>query len=473
VHTPDDLLLSSEINSLLASGLVKKELNEQQLLSYLRYRHALKPQTFYRNILELEEGQVLTYANHSVNLATYLTPAVPTTTVYSEAEIIQKTESLLLQSVERHLQAEVPVGLFLSGGIDSTLILALTQQLGYAHFPAFTMSNKASEKTFGSEDYWFSQVAAKQFGAEHYSFEIDASILHYLDELVTTLDQPIADGAALLTYYLSEKVKGKIKVALSGAGADELFGGYNRHRAFYHFVQHRQLARMTLPLLHAGAPFLATGIKHPLRKQFLLLRKLAYKIKPHLPEQTFLNFTAMDRHLQQLLQPQFQILPHPEEQSGKSTEWLRWSLDRDLHQYLIADILAMTDKTSMAHSLEVRTPYLDNHLHDFTQRLPAGILFKNGSKWILKRILEQHQGQQLTHRAKEGFGMPLGQWLRQTANQWLFADLQNPQHLIFKFLKFPETQTMIQALRQGRQDFSTELWALIVLARWLNKRFSE
>ncbi|RDC61670.1 asparagine synthase (glutamine-hydrolyzing) [Adhaeribacter pallidiroseus] len=473
VHTPDYLLLSSEINSLLASGLVKKELNESQLLAYLRYRHALKPETFYRDIMELEEGQVLTYANHTLHLASYLTPPAPNLIIYSEAEIIQKTESLLLQSVERHLQADVPVGLFLSGGIDSTLILALAQQLGYAHFPAFTVSNKASESTFGSEDYWFSRVAAQQFGAEHLSFEINASILHYLDELVATLDQPIADGAALLTYYLSEQVKGKIKVALSGAGADELYGGYNRHRAFYHFLQHRSLARMALPLLQASAPLLATGIKHPLRKQFLLLRKLAYKIKPQHPEQTFLNFTSMDRHLQQLLQPQFQVLQTPAEQSNMSTELLRWGLDRDLHQYLIADILAMTDKTSMAHSLEVRTPYLDNHLHQFTQSLPAEVLFKNGSKWILKRILEQHHGQQLTHRAKEGFGMPLGQWLKETANQWLFADLQNPQHLIFKFLKFPETQILIQALRQGRHDYSTELWALIVLARWLNKRFTD
>ncbi|QNF33567.1 asparagine synthase (glutamine-hydrolyzing) [Adhaeribacter swui] len=472
VHSPEYLLISSEINSLLTSGLVAKELNEAQLLSYLHYRHALKPQTFYKNILELEEGQVLTYANQHLKICSYLPGSTLLTNTYPETEIIKKTEDLLLQAVEKNLQADVPVGLFLSGGIDSTLILALVQQLGYTHFPSFTISNKATESVFGSEDYRFSRVAAKQFRADHYSFEIDASILHYLDELITTLDQPIADGAALLTYYLSEQVKGKIKVALSGAGADELFGGYNRHRAFYYFLQHRSLARFILPLLKPGAPLLVTGVKHPLRKQFLLLRKLAYKIKPHQPEQTFLNFTAMDRHLQQLLLPDYQFLLQPSAQPGATTGYLRWSLDHDLHQYLISDILAMTDKTSMAHSLEVRTPYLDNELQAFTQSLPAELLFKNGSKWILKRILEQHHGQQLTQRPKEGFAMPLGQWLKQASNQWLFADLQNPQHLIFKFLKFPETQTMIRALRQGRHDYSTELWALLVLAKWLHKNFA-
>ena len=471
VHSPDYLLISSEINSLLASGLVPKELNETQLLSYLHYRHALKPQTFYRNILELSEGQVLTYVNQNLKVATYLPQTAPQISAYSEAEIVQKTEELLLQSVAKNLLADVPVGLFLSGGIDSTLILALVQQLGFAHFPAYTISNKASESVFGSEDYRFSRVAAKQFGAEHQPFVIDASILHHLDDLITTLDQPIADGAALLTYYLAQQVTGKIKVALSGAGADELFGGYNRHRAFYHFLRHRSLANLALPFLKSSAPMLVTGIKHPLRKQFLLLRKLAYKIKPQQPAQTFLNFTSMDRHLQRLLLPEYQSLPPLIESETESGDFLRWSLERDLHQYLISDILAMTDKTSMAHSLEVRTPYLDNQLYNFTQSLPTDILFKNGSKWILKQILAQHHGQQLTQRPKEGFGMPLGQWLKQSSNQWLFEDLQNPRHVIFNFLKFPETQAMMQALHRGRHDYSTELWALIVLARWLNQHF--
>ncbi|MDQ4139297.1 MAG: asparagine synthase (glutamine-hydrolyzing), partial [Bacteroidota bacterium] len=289
-HSNEYLLISSEINSLLASGLIKKDLNETQLLNYLRYRHALKPQTFFRNIYELEEGQILTYLNHKLHLDSYVPlPVTATASDHSDAEITWHTENLLLKSVERQLRSDVPVGLFLSGGVDSTLILALVQQLGYRHFPAFTISNKASESIFGSADYRFARLAAQDFGADHQSFEIDASILKYLDELVSTLDQPIADGAALLTYYLSKQVRSTIKVALSGAGADELFGGYNRHRAFYHFLQHRRFTQIFLALFKPGASILPTGIKHPLRKQFLLIRKLADKIQPQQPVQTFLN----------------------------------------------------------------------------------------------------------------------------------------------------------------------------------------
>ncbi|MDQ3292599.1 MAG: asparagine synthase C-terminal domain-containing protein, partial [Bacteroidota bacterium] len=381
-------------------------------------------------------------------------------------------ENLLLKSVERQLRADVPVGLFLSGGVDSTLILAMVQQLGYRHFPAFTISNKASESIFGSADYRFARLAAQDFEADHHSFEIDTSILKYLDELITTLDQPIADGAALLTYYLAKQVRSTIKVALSGAGADELFGGYNRHRAFYHYLQHRRFAHIFLALFKPGAGILPTGVKHPLRKQFLLIRKLVDKIQPYQPVQTFLNFTAMERHLQQLLRPEFIGNTTPAEMPANTLDILRWSLNQDLHQYLIADILALTDKTSMIHSLEVRTPYLDNALHSFLQTLPSEALFKNGPKWILKHILEKYQEKQIAHRPKEGFGMPLGHWLKQTETRWIFEDLQNPQHILFRYLRFPETQQFIQMQLQGRYDYSSELWALIILARWLNQHFA-
>lgn len=466
------LIISSEINSLLASGLVKKELNETQLMPYVHYRHALKPQTFFRNVYELEEGKFLTYSAHVFVQESYLLESQSTLLDLLDPEIINHTENLLLESVKLHLQAEVPVGLFLSGGIDSTLILALLQQLGHRQFPAFTISNTATESTFGSEDYRFSRLAARQFGAEHHSFEIDNSILQYLDSLVATLDQPIADGAALLTYYLSEKVKPTIKVALTGTGADELFGGYNRHRAFYQVYRKRRAAQVLLPLFKQTANFLPTGISHPFRKQFLLIRKLASKIQPGNLPQTFLNFTTMDQQMQSLLLPAFAHINKLTVNTGiKPTNVLRWSLNHDLHEYLISDILAMTDKTSMAHSLEVRTPYLENELYAFVQNLPAETLFKHKSKWILKAILAKYQKQDITNRPKEGFGMPLGLWLKQTKNQWILQDLQNPNHILYHYLRFPETQQIISAMLNGRHDFSAELWALIILARWLSKNF--
>ncbi len=471
-NSDDYLIISSEITGIHASGLVKKELNESQLEPYLLYRHALKPQTFFRHILELEERQALTYNNQELRLQTYLTTAQYTPAGLNDAEIVAHTQKLLLESVENHLLADVPVGIFLSGGVDSTLILALLHKLGHRQFPAFTIGLSAAEGSFGSEDYRFSRIAAQQFGADHQTFEIDATILQRLDEFISVLDQPIADNAALLTYYLSEQVRPRIKVALSGAGADELFAGYNRHRAFYHFLQNRRRAGVLMSLFKHTAPLLPTGMAHPLRKQFVLLRKLAKKIEPHKPAQTFLNFTTLDHQVQSALLPQWR---HGAAHRSISPlkDLLRWGLEEDLHQYLISDVLAMTDKTSMAHSLEVRTPYLENNLQAFLKQLPTATLFKNGSKWILKRILDPYQpDQELTNRPKEGFGLPLGNWLKQAPHQWLLRDLTNPEHQIFNYIAFAPTQQLIQSHLKSRHDYSAEIWALVVLARWLDQHFS-
>lgn len=472
-NSPDYLIISSELNGLFATGLIKKELDERQLAPYLLYRYAAKPQTFFRNVAELAEGQMLTYTRPTLQIKSFLSPPaiMPPVAAQSDAELVTQTKKLLLESVEKHLRADVPVGMFLSGGVDSTLLLALLRELGHQHFPAFTIGLSAAEGSFGSADDRFARQAAAQFGADHQTFTVDAGILQQLDAFIQVLDQPIADNAALLTYYLAEKVKPFVRVALSGAGADELFAGYNRHRAFYHFLRYRRPAKLFLNILKPIAQVLPTGVAHPLRKQFLLLRKLAAKMQPNNPQQTFLNFTALDRQLAQTLLPPLATLT-VRQPSVPPADLLRWGLAQDLHQYLISDVLALTDKMSMAHSLEVRTPYLENQLHAFTTGLSPELLFKNGQKWILKKILAQYQSPVSYERPKEGFGLPLGNWLKQAQNQWLLQDLTNPKHLIFEYLGFAPTQQILRAHLKSRHDFSAELWALLVLARWLNQHFA-
>jgi asparagine synthase (glutamine-hydrolysing) len=260
-------------------------------------------------------------------------------------------------------------------------------------------------------------------------------------------------------------------VALSGAGADELFGGYNRHRAFARYLEHPRLARLFTTGFKPLVPLLPTGFHHPLRKQFRLLRKLTYKIQKD-PGQTFMNFTAMDRALQQLwrLPAGTQPTPRPARQSKE--EWLQWALHHDQHHYLIADVLAVTDQASMQQGLEVRTPYLENHLQQFLAQLPANQLFQGGQKWILKEILARQQGTAFLKRSKEGFGLPLGAWIRKPGNRHLFTELQDRRQPVFEFIRYEATQTLLRRHHRQGQDLSAEIWALIVLAKWLQHHFS-
>lgn len=466
------LIVSSEIKGILRSGLVKKEINQAQIYQYLCYKHAAKPQTFYRHILELKEGHLLNWRKEKSHLPTYLLPPPPEEKYANPQKLARRAESLLLDSVQKHLLADVPVGLFLSGGIDSTLLLALLHRAGHRHFPAFSIVHKATEGSFATEDARFARLAAQQYKADHTCFEINESMLADTDSWVQSLDQPIADGAGLVTAYLTQKVKPYIKVALSGAGADELFAGYNRHRAFYLYLKQRHLALFFKQILQPLSPLLPVGFNHPLRKKFLLLQKLTTKIHKS-PGQTFLNFTSMDFRLSQLCSGKNIITdPAPELAALTPQDWLKWALQHDQHQYLISDILAVTDQAGMQHSLEIRTPFLENHLQAFMANQPTDLLFRNGQKWILKDILAAHGGQVFLRRAKEGFGMPLGSWLRKPQNQFVLAELQSARCLIFNYLDYTRTQQMLQSHLRRRQDYSTEIWALVVLAKWLEHNFN-
>jgi asparagine synthase (glutamine-hydrolysing) len=469
--TDEYLVVSSSMQGILAAGLLKKELQTLQLLHYLQYRHAAAPGTFYRHIFSVQEGTAVCW-DHGSRTAPALSFSPPAALGPEKPEaLVRQTESLLTQSVVGHLVADVPVGLFLSGGIDSTLLLALLYRAGHRHFPAFSITHSPADASFGTDDGHFARLAARQYQAEHTCFEVDDSILQDTDGWVASLDQPIADSAGLLTAYLSRQVKPYIKVALSGAGADELFGGYNRHRAFALYLEHQRLATILKTGLKPVASLLPTGFHHPWRKQFRLFRKLTYKLQ-HDPGQTFLNFTAMDRTLQ-LLWHHPLGKPALEKRPRRNKEqWLQWALHHDQHHYLIADVLAVTDQASMQHGLEVRTPYLENHLQQFLSQLPATRLFQGGQKWILKEILARQQGSAFLKRSKEGFGLPLGSWLRKPGNRYLLAELQDRRQPVFEFLRYEATQTLLRHHLNQRQDLSAEIWALIVLAKWLQHNFT-
>ncbi|MGV3640361.1 MAG: asparagine synthetase B family protein, partial [Adhaeribacter sp.] len=467
--TNDYLLVSSTIPGIQAAGLIPKELQAGQVQQYLQYRHAASPQTFFRHIQALPEGGLASWLQGQPvpGLAGYVVPEPARAA--APGDVVSQTENLLRESVLHHLVADVPVGLFLSGGIDSTLLLALLHRAGHRHFPAFSITHGPADRAFGTDDGHYARLAARLYQAEHTCFEIDDTLLQQTDAWVAGLDQPIADSAGLLTAYLSGQVKPHIRVALSGAGADELFGGYNRHRAFALYLQHQNLVRIGRSGLQPLARLLPTAFPHPWRKQAVLLRKLAYKLQDD-PGQTFLNFTAMDRQLGSLWRLANGQAPPPFPSRSRE-EWLRWALSYDQHHYLTGDVLPVTDQASMQHGLEVRTPYLDNHLQQFLLGQPASLLFQNGQKWVLKEILARHQGGAFLKRPKEGFGLPLGNWLRRPGNRYLFAELQDRSQPVYDFLGYEATRQLLARHQGGKQDLSAEVWALVVLAKWLQKNF--
>jgi asparagine synthase (glutamine-hydrolysing) len=460
-------LAASELQGLLASGLVEKRLNEPQLMHYLHYKFAARPQTFFQNIHELEPGHYLLLKPHQPAEEVSFMPSVLAHTsllspeALSEEEVLEEVEELLTDALLNHLQSDKPVGLFLSGGVDSTLMLALLREHAAWQLPlCFTLGNKADDASWGTHDYKWAEKAAAQYQAYHHHLLLDAdTVLGRFQELSHRQDQPIADSAWITSCLLSEHAATKVKVVLSGAGADELFAGYHRHSAFAKYLNHQGLIKSFLPLLKSGSNLLPAGRNVPGRKQWQLMKKFSKNLSSN-PYQTFVNFTSLS------------ILANgAEAPETAGTDPLQWALGHDRKHYLVSDLLALNDKASMQWSLEMRMPYLDAPLTDYMTRMPAAYLLKGGRKWILKALLQKYGGKAYTRRAKEGFGLPFGAWVQQGKTDFLWQWLAQKEHPLHEILPPAITQELLHTHRQGRADYSQELMALALLAGWMEKNF--
>lgn len=453
------LIISSEIKGILASGLVSKKLNQTQIIHYLKFRFAQSPQTFFEGIYQIDSPIIWDLESAKKEEIPVQKPSLyQNTHQFTPQVLIQKTEKALKQSLNQQLVAEVPVGLFLSGGIDSTLLLTLLQEREIKNFPVFTLGDAAWQ---GTKDSYFAKKAAEQYGAEYQETTLSAHCLQDIPRFFTTLDQPIADPAAFLTELLSHEAKKSVKVVLSGAGADELFAGYHRHGAFQKYLRYK-------PLFDLFPSFLLNYFPNQFEggEKLRQIKKFFSQLSKN-PQETFINFTKLQWSLGLKNLP---IEPLKVAYSEDS-DFLRFALHYDQQHYLAQDVLAITDHSSMKHGLEVRVPYLDAEVWKVLEGAKASQVFGNSKKWILKEILKQKGGEIYVNRRKEGFGFPFGQWLRVSENQYFALDLLDKSSIIFQYLEYDFAEIHIKAHLLGKIDFSSEIWALWCLKTWLEFHF--
>ncbi|MCU0355192.1 MAG: asparagine synthase (glutamine-hydrolyzing) [Cytophagales bacterium] len=447
------LVVSSEIGGVLASGLVEKRFDETQVAHYLAFRYVKRPATFLRDIAELEPGVVAASAPQQrlrKESRLFLPKRILKNAAFDRSEAVGRFGQILLKTVRRHCQADVPVGLLLSGGVDSTLLLALAHEAGVRALPAFTIAYAGLDEAYATQDHRFARQAARLYGAEAHEVTISEKLLETFPDWVRTLDQPVADGAAWLTSLLAAEAKPYATVLLSGAGADELFAGYNRHWAFYQYLKYHRLLRRAAPLLAT----VSGGLGRHWRAGLSRLRPSA--------AETFVRFTAATDYPIDAL-PNLDV---PDE-SGFVERHLSAALRFDQTNYLPADVLAVTDRMTMCHGVEARLPYLSHEVVDFSYAFSAGTLLKHGQKWLLKELLLQRGGQPHARRRKEGFGMPLGRWLRGSHGGAVTRFLENHRSPVFESVDYAAVQDWLKTHRSGIADHTNEIWALAVLAAWM------
>jgi asparagine synthase (glutamine-hydrolysing) len=430
------LIFSSEINGILASGLVRKILNKEAVSQYLKYRYVRRPETFFKGIDEVEPNTWMLFDLKGEALHGRIHESDPNTVDEFEGMApLEIIDQLLTESILSHQSPTGSTGLFLSGGVDSTLLLAKQHELGIRQIPTFSFISSKEDKNYGTNDYKYARMAAKQYQSQHHEIETDRGVLENLDDFVKTKEASLSTN-----------------VVLSGAGADEIFGGYNRHKAFSHYLKNQS---WLIPLRSAGK-ISGRMISSYNRSKGRLIQKYFDSISQS-PTTTWDKMISLEEF-------EYSIKPN------YSVKNFQQALDDDRHHYLINDVLAISDRMSMRASLEMRMPYLDDRLTKYVLSLPAESLISEGPKHLLRKLLSQKGGKVYTQREKEGFGLPFGGWIdKRKHGLWEF--LEDKNHIVFNFVDASKVEKLIKEHTNIGSDHTLALWSIQILSRWLKSNF--
>jgi asparagine synthase (glutamine-hydrolysing) len=459
------LYFGSEIKSILRAPDVRRDLDPDALDHYLSFLYTPRDATIFRGIRKLPPGHLLTWQDGRTEVRRYWEVPAEEPFAGRDDEAVPALREVLTDAVRSHLVSDVPLGAFLSGGVDSSVVVGLMAQTSGARVKTFSIG--FDEPAFDELDH-ARQVAA-HFGTDHHEFVVKPDAVAILDDLIAHFDEPFADSSAIPTWYVSEMARRHVTVVLSGDGGDELFGGYDR------YLPHARVAafdRYTPVALRPVAALAADRLPHGARgKNFLRhvgrndqgryldsIRLFGADEKPAL-------LTADLRRTLTDVDPERRLARHFERFA--SLPWASQMMRFDAETYLPEDVLTKVDRMSMAHSIESRVPLLDNEVIAFASALPARLKIRNGRrKHVLKEVAATLLPREIIDRPKQGFGVPLGVWFRGSLRE-LFADtLLSPRTLQRGYFQPSFVRSIVDEHLTGKRDHTLRLWQLVVFERW-------
>lgn len=461
------LLFGSELKSLLQSPDCPRDLDHDALRSYLTYGYVPAPMGIFSGVRKLPPAHYLRYANGVVELQRYWKPSFAPRLRLSEHDAAEQLAELLDRAVASRLVADVPFGAFLSGGLDSSTVVALM---------ARHMAQPVKTFTIGFAEAQYNELedarrVASHLGTEHHELVVEPDAVALLEQLVWHFDEPFADASAVPTFLVSQLAGQHVKMVLTGDGGDELFGGYDR---YLRLLAMERLGPLRRPA--AGALALVGGaLPDPFGRR---LQRIGERLR--LPfQQRYLSGVALTRpdtagalHLAADAGAHYHLpaldLPGADLDAGDST------LDRavaiDLQSYLPDDILVKVDRMAMANSLEARSPFLNPELAAFALSLPESYRVRGGrGKYLLRQVAERWLPPRATAKPKQGFGVPLPLWFRGPLKA-LAADTLASQRLRERGLVDPAAaQRLLAEHVRGDADHSEALWQVLCLELWAQR----
>lgn len=468
-------LFASELKSLMQHPDVVKRLSLSALTRYLAFEYVPTPATILENIYKLEAAHYLIWQHGKLTITPYWQHEVCGNEQLSEQECGEQLESLLREAVRRRLMSDVPLGVFLSGGIDSSSVVAMMAEL-LPPEQIKTFSIGFCESSFDESSY--ARTVAHHFHTSHYEKILSCqTLLELLPTVIPVLDEPLGDASIIPTYLLAQFTRQHVTVALGGDGGDELLAGYPTFQAHRFAEMYTQLPSC---LRHFVVEPLARHLPVSTRNF-----SLDFKIKkflegvqsdPYVRQQMWLgSFTPEE--LRQLLRPEVQPCCEIAEVYSPLTRHLEHltsgtPLEKILYLYtklyLQDDILVKVDRATMANSLEARAPFLDTAVVEFIDQIPLKYKL-NGftTKYLLKKILKKRLPAGIVGRPKKGFGIPVAAWLKKDLRPLLLQLLARDKLERERIFQYPYVNRLMEEHFQGKKDNRKKLWTLLAFEMWL------
>ena len=482
-------LFASDLSALKCHPLFYSEIDRGSLCLFLRYGYIPAPYSIYRGIKKLEPGTLLTISSSIPSehieqywsIDSFVESGSNKLFVPSATDAIEELDLLLNLAISRQAVADVPLGVFLSGGIDSSVVAAILQAQSNKPIKSFTIGFNE----VGYNEASYASDIAKDLGTEHEELYVTSKqALDLVPSLPSIYSEPFADSSQIPTFLLAQLAREKVSVALTGDGGDELFCGYNRYlivdkfwKTLTHlpFESRRYIANA---LLSISPDYWSIALR---RLRFLLpnfllgaergdffhkgVGVLASRSIRHLHFQLLSRWTNPEAIVINGVEPTLKLF---DEDLLFPAEDLKSMMVRDMKSYLPDDILVKVDRACMAVSLEGRSPYLDHNIVEFALSLPLSFKLRNGeAKWILRQVLYKYLPKNLIDRPKMGFSVPIAEWLRGPLKEWA-SELLDEARLRREGYFHPELirQRWIEHL-SGRQNWQDCLWGVLMFQAWL------
>jgi asparagine synthase (glutamine-hydrolysing) len=469
--TSGQVTFGSEIRPILAAQDSKPEVDPVALNLFLRFRYTPSPLTVFQGIRKLPPGTMLVFERGGCREERWYnyTP-VPFSNPKEDKGATEELLELYRGAVRRHLLSDVPVGILLSGGLDSGLLLGLMNEQG-GPWPAFTVGYG---EIFEDDELADAKETAAVLGAVHVPVKLDqAEFERSLPKIVECLEEPIASSSIVPMYFVSQRAREDVKVALIGQGPDELFGGYKRHLGVHYGDWWRWLPSAIRSSVSFAVDRLPRNetLKRGVSSLGTLDRMKRYQdvfsLAPaRIIDGLFRDDTLPRRNGDELVDYWRGLIPqmvHTDELGGFQLLEIRSSLPDELLMY--------ADKLSMAHSLEVRVPYLDRTVVEHVQRLGAGFKVRNGSrKWLHRRVCERYLPSRILKRKKRGFAVNVvDDWFHSSLTGELQEVLLDENSLMFGLLNPRPVRRLLEVHQSGRQDNHKLLFSLVMIEQWLRR----